>query len=205
MRTVIGLTGGIGSGKTTVANMFAQYGVTLVDADVLSREVVEPHSAGWQAIVQRWGKGVLRPDQHLDRAAIRANIFAHPDEKQWLENTLHPLIRQAAKTALNASQSPYALWIVPLMIEAKWNDLCDRLLVVDVPESVQISRTCIRDNNTPEQIERIVNSQMSRTERNQHADDILVNDGNLGTLQDAVATLHQHYLILASQRAETQS
>ncbi len=205
MRTVIGLTGGIGSGKTTVANLFAEYGITLVDADVLSRTVVEPHSEGWHAIVQRWGNGILLRDKHLDRAAIRTKVFGNSDEKQWLENTLHPLIREAAKHALAASQSPYALWIVPLMIETKWNDLCDRLLVVDVPESLQIARTCARDNNPPAQIERILQSQASRTERNQHADDILLNDGNISTLKETVAKLHQNYLILASQRAETQS
>jgi dephospho-CoA kinase len=205
MRTVIGLTGGIGSGKTTVANLFAQYGVTLVDADVLSRKVVEPNTIGWHAIVQRWGQRVLLSDQNLNRQAIRANIFSHPEEKIWLENTLHPLIRDAARQALAASKSPYALWIVPLMIEAKWNDLCDRLLVIDVPESLQITRTCARDNNTPAQIERILESQASRTERNQQADDILLNDGNISSLKVAVAQLHQNYLILASQRAETQS
>ena len=122
MRTVIGLTGGIGSGKTTVANLFAKHGITLVDADVLARQVVEPNSKGWHAIVQRWGKSILQADDHLDRAQLRQKIFADPTEKRWLEATLHPLIREAAIEQMAQSPSPYTLWIVPLMVESGWDD-----------------------------------------------------------------------------------
>lgn len=203
MRTVIGLTGGIGSGKTTVANLFAKHGITLVDADLLARQVVEPNSQGWQAILHRWGESVLQSDKQLDRAKLRHKIFSDPSEKHWLEQTLHPLIRQAAIEQMAQSTSPYTLWIVPLMVESGWDDLCDRLLVVDVSEETQIARSSARDGNSPEQIKRILAQQASRQTRNAKADDILHNEGDPNDLENEVAKLHQFYLALASQRAET--
>ena len=200
MSTVIGLTGGIGSGKTTVANLFAEYGIDLIDADIIARDVVKPNTAGLSAIIQRCGSEILTETGELDRRQLRQAIFQDSDLKTWLNNTLHPLIRIEMLQQIQQATSPYCLLIIPLMIENNLQTLTDRLLVIDVDEETQIARTMARDHVGEAQVRQILAAQATRSERNQCADDIITNTGNSQTLNDQVAILHQRYLTLATQK-----
>ena len=198
MSYIVGLTGGIGSGKTTIANLFANLGVPLVDADVVAREVVEKDSPLLSKIVEHFGPQILTKQGELNRAALREIVFHHDEEKQWLNNLLHPAIRERMKQQLSEQTAPYTLFVVPLLIENKLTALCDRILVVDVSPQTQLARSAQRDNNNFEQIQRIINSQVSQQERLQWADDVINNDAdlaqNLPHLQQKVLELHQFYL-----------
>ncbi len=198
MTYIVGLTGGIGSGKTTIANLFANLGVPLVDADVVAREVVEKDSPLLSKIVEHFGPQILTKQGELNRAALREIVFHHDEEKQWLNNLLHPAIRERMKQQLSEQTAPYTLFVVPLLIENKLTALCDRILVVDVSPQTQLARSAQRDNNNFEQIQRIINSQVSQQERLQWADDVINNDAdlaqNLPHLQQKVLELHQFYL-----------
>ncbi|HEY9034982.1 MAG TPA: dephospho-CoA kinase, partial [Pseudomonadales bacterium] len=156
---IVGLTGGIGSGKTAVSDRFQQKGITIVDADLCSRVVVEKGRPALDAIRQHFGDSILTASGELDRAALRQRIFADPDEKAWLEQLLHPLIAEETFRQLESAQSPYVMLVSPLLIESGQDALCDRVLVVDVPESVQLSRTMQRDDNDEQQVRRIMQSQ----------------------------------------------
>ncbi|TPH26390.1 dephospho-CoA kinase [Haemophilus haemolyticus] len=198
MTYIVGLTGGIGSGKTTIANLFANLGVPLVDADVVAREVVEKDSPLLSKIVEHFGPQILTKQGELNRAALREIVFHHDEEKQWLNNLLHPAIRERMKQQLSEQTAPYTLFVVPLLIENKLTALCDRILVVDVSPQTQLARSAQRDNNNFEQIQRIINSQVSQQERLKWADDVINNDAelaqNLPHLQQKVLELHQFYL-----------
>lgn len=198
MTYIVGLTGGIGSGKTTIANLFANLGVPLVDADVVAREVVEKDSPLLSKIVEHFGPQILTKQGELNRAALREIVFHHDEEKQWLNNLLHPAIRERMKQQLSEQTAPYTLFVVPLLIENKLTALCDRILVVDVSPQTQLARSAQRDNNNFEQIQRIMNSQVSQQERLKWADDVINNDAelaqNLSHLQQKVLELHQFYL-----------
>ena len=172
---IVGLTGGIGSGKTTIANLFHDLGVQSVDADLVAREVVMPGEPALAAIVQHFGAGILQQDGQLDRAMLRAKIFADETEKHWLNQLLHPLIRQRLLQQLQQCTSSYALLIAPLLLENKLQSYTDRVLVVDVPEKLQLSRTMQRDQVPAEQVQNILNSQISRPDRLHLADDVLLN------------------------------
>ncbi len=198
---VVGLTGGIGSGKSAASRRFEQLGITAVDADVISREVVEPGSQALQAIEQRHGKGILLDDGSLDRAALRQKIFSSPEEKAWLESLLHPLIADETLRQLESANSPYVLFVSPLLVESGQKVLCQRLLVIDVPEDLQIERTMNRDNNPRDQVERIMSSQASREQRLAMADDVICNDRDLKYLEQEVDVLHHRYLSLATEHA----
>ena len=195
---VIGVTGGIGSGKSAVTNEFAKLGIDVVDADVASRIVVEPGTPALKQIAAHFGATILLPDHSLDRAALRKIIFNNADEKRWLEQLLHPLIAIEIQRQLNATLSPYAIFVSPLLIEAKQSVFCDRILVVDVPEEIQLHRTVQRDNNDADQVRRIIASQASRAQRLQHADYVIENTGSLKQLRDRVKELHALYLQLAA-------
>ncbi|MEC6832743.1 dephospho-CoA kinase [Photobacterium toruni] len=197
MAVVIGLTGGIGSGKTTVANLFGAYGIDLIDADIIAREVVAIGSAGLAAITEKFGNGILLTDGNIDRHQLRATIFSDPHLKNWLNQLLHPLIREKMLADIKRATSPYCLLIVPLMIENNLQSMTDRLLVVDVDQQTQIMRTQQRDNVSLEQIKNIVAAQASRQQRLDAADDIICNDGDNQALLTQVAQLHQYYLALA--------
>ncbi|WP_256383598.1 dephospho-CoA kinase [Photobacterium toruni] len=197
MAVVIGLTGGIGSGKTTVANLFGAYGIDLIDADIIAREVVAIGSVGLAAITEKFGNGILLTDGNLDRHQLRATIFSDPHLKNWLNQLLHPLIREKMLADIKRATSPYCLLIVPLMIENNLQSMTDRLLVVDVDQQTQIMRTQQRDNVSLEQIKNIVAAQASRQQRLDAADDIICNDGDNQALLTQVAQLHQYYLALA--------
>jgi dephospho-CoA kinase len=194
---ILGLTGGIGSGKSAAASHFASLGVHLVDADQAARWVVEPGRPALGHIVDRFGEQILQGDGALDRAALRARIFQAPAERQWLEQLLHPLIREEMRNALDEARSPYAILVSPLLVEsAAQRQMSQRVLVVDVPEQVQIQRTVQRDSVPEEQVRAILQAQASREERLRHAHDVLVNDRDLVWLQREVERLHEFYLTL---------
>ncbi|WP_318457956.1 dephospho-CoA kinase [Photobacterium leiognathi] len=201
MSLVIGLTGGIGSGKTTVANLFADtYGIDIIDADIVAREVVEPNTFGLNAIIEKCGKEILLEDGTLNRAKLRDAIFSQPELKTWLNNLLHPLIREKMQQDINQSQSPYCLLVVPLMVENNLQTMTHRLLVVDVDEQVQIQRTQQRDNVSIEQIKNILASQASREQRLDAADDVITNNGDNKALISQVEQLHLQYLKMSQDQ-----
>ncbi|WP_318436929.1 dephospho-CoA kinase [Photobacterium leiognathi] len=201
MSLVIGLTGGIGSGKTTVANLFADtYGIDIIDADIVAREVVEPNTFGLNAIIEKCGKDILLEDGTLHRAKLRDAIFSQPELKTWLNNLLHPLIREKMQQDINQSQSPYCLLVVPLMVENNLQTMTNRLLVVDVDEQVQIERTQQRDNVSIEQIKNILASQASREQRLDAADDVITNNGDNKALVSQVEQLHLQYLKMSQDQ-----
>jgi dephospho-CoA kinase len=199
MTFVVGLTGGIGSGKTAVSDHFQSLGICVVDADLASRVVVEPGRPALEKIAEHFGSEMLLPDGNMNRALMREKIFANPDEKRWLEALLHPLIREEIVAGLENASSPYALLVSPLLVEAGQNALTQRVLVVDVPEELQLSRTMSRDSNSADQVRAIMASQASREQRLGYADDVIVNDSSLEALQQKVEELHQSYLWMVKE------
>lgn len=197
---IVGLTGGIGSGKTAVSDRFQDKGITIVDADICSRVVVEKGRPALAQIRDHFGADILTHDGELDRAALRQRIFANTDEKKWLESLLHPLIAEELMNQLAASTSAYTIMVSPLLIESKQNLICDRVLVVDVPEEVQLARTMQRDANDNEQVKRIMQSQADRQTRLQHAQDVIENIHGLDHLDEQVDVLHTKYLQLAAAK-----
>ncbi|WP_109432004.1 dephospho-CoA kinase [Aggregatibacter segnis] len=203
MTYVVGLTGGIGSGKSTIAELFAELGVPIVDADLVARQVVEKNSPLLAEIATHFGPEILLEDGALNRAALREKIFANETQKQWLNQLLHPAIRHEMLRQLAAQQAPYCIFMVPLLIENNLTALCQRILVVDVLEHTQVERACQRDNNQVEQIKRIMQSQVSRQERLKYADDVINNNedliASLPQLKQKVLDLHHLYLQLAEK------
>lgn len=200
MALVVGVTGGIASGKTTVANLFNQhFGIDIVDADVIAREVVAPGSDGLDKIAEHFGSQIVQADGTLDRAELRHTIFSQPQEKKWLENLLHPMIRQQMIHALSETNSPYALLVVPLLIENNLQSFTDQVLVIDVDEETQIARTMTRDNIEREQAIQIIASQASRQQRLTVADDVIVNQVSNNQLLQMVTKLHQKYLAMCDE------
>lgn len=203
MTYVVGLTGGIGSGKSTIAELFAELGVPIVDADLVARQVVEKGSPLLAEIAAHFGPEILLEDGTLNRAALREKIFANEMQKHWLNQLLHPAIRHEMLRQLAAQQAPYCIFMVPLLIENNLTALCQRILVVDVLEHTQVERACQRDNNQVEQIKRIMQSQVSRQERLSYADDVISNDedliASLPQLKQKVLDLHHLYLQLAEK------
>ena len=197
---VIGLSGGIGSGKTTVSDEFAKLGVTIVDADIIARQVVEPGTAAFTAIVEKFGAQVLNQQGSLDRSQLRQLVFSEPALKDWLNQLLHPLIRAQMQSQTQLATSDYCILSVPLLVENKLTTLVDRVLIVDVSEDTQLSRTVLRDNSNAEQIHAIMRAQASRSERLAAADDVINNEGQPQELVEQVARLHQQYLQRAAHK-----
>lgn len=195
---IIGLTGGIGSGKTAVSNLFLKQGVNVVDTDVLARQALQMGSPLLIEVFNHLGQQLKLSDGSLDRAALRAVIFNDPNAKTWLENLIHPWVKQATLKALAEASSTYIILSSPLLIESGQLALIDRLLVVDVPEKTQIERTCIRDGNTKDLVKKIIQQQVNRQERLSLADDIIDNSGSLNELEQQVDALHKQYLITQS-------
>lgn len=199
---VVAITGGIGSGKTTVANQFAELGIEVVDADIIAREVVEPGSPALAAIAAHFGADVIASDGRLDRRQLRERVFTDPQAKGWLNALLHPLIRSEMQRQCAAARSPYCLLVVPLLVENRLTALANRVLVIDVDEATQIERTCRRDGVSREQAEAILAAQASRTERLAAADDVLDNqNGTPEAIKSRIFALHETYLAFASQQA----
>ncbi|ULR30461.1 dephospho-CoA kinase [Dickeya fangzhongdai] len=202
MAYIVALTGGIGSGKSTVAQGFAALGASIVDADVIARQVVSPGQPALAAIVEHFGREILQPDGALNRSALRERIFSSPEDKRWLNALLHPLIHQETRRQLAAVTTPYALWVVPLLVENQLQEQAQRILVVDVPLETQLQRTMARDGVSRAQAQNILASQASREQRLACADDIIDNNSNPSVLAPRIAALHQHYLALATSATD---
>jgi dephospho-CoA kinase len=197
---LVGLTGGIGSGKTTVANEFAALGITLVDADIVARQVVEPGTAALAAIRQHFGTAVIGADGSLDRARLREIIFTDTAAKTWLNQLLHPQIRAELLRQLAAATSPYVLLVAPLLLENQLDVLVDVVLVTDVSEQTQLQRTTSRDGSSQALVQSIMAAQSSRAGRLARADFVIDNDGPAAELPQHVAKLHQIFLRLAEEK-----
>ena len=197
---IIGLTGGIGSGKTVASDYLADKGIDVVDADRVAREIVAAGEPALDAIRRHFGEAVILPDGTLDRPALRARVFADPQQRAALEAITHPAIRERILQHLQAGSSPYILLVSPLLFETGQASFCQRTLVIDVDEATQIRRTMQRDNTTEEQVRAIIATQCPRQQRLALADDVLNNSDNVTPEQrrQAVAALHQHYLQLAA-------
>ena len=191
---LVGLTGGIGSGKSAAADRFASHNIAVVDADLASRAVVEPGQPALEHIAAHFGADILQQDGALDRAALRHLVFADEAERRWLQSLLHPLITEYLKAQIEQATSPYVMLVNPLLFETRQHSWCQRVVVVDVPETVQIERTMARDNNTREQVENIMRAQTSRQQRLDAADDVIHNDQDLAHLHRQVDQLHNNYL-----------
>lgn len=193
---VVGLTGGIGSGKSTVAQLFGELGVHWVDADDVAREVVEPGTPALEKIAEHFGQEILLPDGSLDRAALRRIVFDAPEERAWLEGLLHPVIREELMRQMRPDNYslPYVLLVSPLLLETDQHELVDKIVVVDVPVDVQIKRTMARDTDDREQVERIIAAQMAREKRLQKADDVVDNNLAMMDVERQVEQLHQTFL-----------
>ncbi|MBZ7670677.1 dephospho-CoA kinase [Klebsiella grimontii] len=201
MTYTVALTGGIGSGKSTVADAFSHLGVTVIDADIIARQVVEPGTPGLNAIVQRFGPQILNEDGTLNRRALREHIFAHAEDKSWLNALLHPQIQQETRRQMQLATSSYILWVVPLLVENRLSAKADRVLVVDVPKETQIERTMLRDRVSRQHAEHILAAQATREQRLAVADDVIENMGSPDAIASDVARLHAKYQRLASQAA----
>lgn len=194
---IVGLTGGIGSGKSAAAKFFQTLGIQVIDADQAARDVVAVGEPALAAIAEHFGQTILLPSGELDRAQLRELIFNNPDEKHWLEQVTHPLIRSRIIDFLTSATSPYAMLVTPLLVETNQQELVTKTIVVDVPEAIQIERTAARDNNTPELVKAIMAAQATRQQRLAAADFVIDNRGDLADLEAQVADLHQTLLALA--------
>jgi len=197
----IGLTGGIGSGKTTVAELFARLGAGIVDTDLLARELTETGAPILTRIAAELGAEMLNPDASLNRARLRERVFADPAARARLESLLHPPIRDLMLERAGALQTPYAVLVIPLLFETGQEALVDRVLVVDCPQAIQMDRVRRRSGLPEAEIARIMRSQISRADRLARADDVIDNQGELDALHPQVERLHQAYLELAQSRA----
>ncbi|KGD60243.1 dephospho-CoA kinase [Alcanivorax jadensis T9] len=195
---VVGLTGGIGSGKTAATDFLAQQGITIVDADLASRVVVEPGQPALQHIADHFGEHVLTADGALDRRALREIVFADADALKVLEGITHPAIGEELKRQIAASESTYTVLVSPLLLETSQKALVDRILVIDAPAELQVKRAMERDHVPEEQVAAIIKAQMERTKRLDQADDVVENHGSLQVLHEQLASLHQRYLEMAN-------
>lgn len=191
---IVGLTGGIGSGKTTVANMFSRFNIDLVDADLVARQVVEPNSTCLNEIVKHLGSDILLEDKTLNRAQLRELVFNDAELKLWLNNLLHPAIRTEMLRQLNDSTSSYTLLIAPLLFENGLEQHCNTTIAIDVPEAIQLSRTVQRDNNSESIVKNIIQSQISREKRLSKADIIIDNNQPLTKVESIVLEIHHTIL-----------
>jgi dephospho-CoA kinase len=198
----VGLTGGIGCGKSKAADTFAALGAAVIDTDVISHDLTSPRGAAMDAIATEFGDEFVREDRSLDRAAMRELVFGDPAAKRRLESILHPLIGTEVRTRLSRVAAPYVMVVVPLLLETgSYRDIIDRVLVVDCPEDQQIERTMTRSKLTAEGVRTIIAAQIPRAERLARADDVLANDADIATLEERVRALHERYLRMAQDAA----
>ncbi|MGI1678434.1 MAG: dephospho-CoA kinase [Cellvibrionaceae bacterium] len=202
---VVGVTGGIGSGKTAVTDKLKSLGITIVDADVVAREVVELGQPALTKIKEYFGDEILLPDGNLDRAKLRNIVFESSEKRKWLEALLHPLIYSEIQKQLQEANSRYAVLVSPLLVETSQNLMTNRILVVDAPEEIQLKRASARDGVSEEQVKSIMKAQTSREERKIKADDIILNDKDLSHLEQRTEVLHEHYLKLADNQQSKNS
>jgi dephospho-CoA kinase len=197
---VVALTGGVGSGKSTVAALFAEHGVPVIDADEIAHALTAPKSPVLDLITEAFGKQFVNAGGHLDRAALRALVFSDPTARKRLELILHPRIRSEMLDRLAGLTAPYAVLEIPLLFETGQTDIADRILVLDLPESEQIRRVHERSDLDEEEIRRIIDSQAPRSVRLAGAQDIIDNSGDSAALEKQVSQLHRYYLQLAAAR-----
>jgi dephospho-CoA kinase len=190
----VGLTGGIASGKSTVADMFAGLGAGVVDTDTVAREVVSPGEPGLEAVVAEFGAEILQPNGELDRRALRNIVFSEPERRELLESILHPLIRARTLQLVEELDTPYAIIVVPLLLETGFDELVERVLVVDCPEAQQLKRLCRRDDVGETEAQAMLAAQIDRQARLARADDVVDNSGDLQATRTQVAALHERYL-----------
>ncbi len=194
---IIGLTGGIGSGKSVASDKFKSLGITIVDADVASRTVVEPGKPALKEIQDHFGSGIITAEGKLDRNKLREIIATDAEERKWLESVLHPKIGEQITKEISESTSVYTLFVAPLLLETNSQEMCSRVVVVDVPKDVQIQRTAKRDKVSSNQVEQMVAAQMKREKRLEKADDVLLNNGTIEDLEKQVEELHKKYIQMA--------
>lgn len=192
--SIIGLTGGIGSGKTTAANFFAELGVTVIDADVIAREVVTPGSNTLKKIIAHFGSEIADSSGALQRSKLREIIFNDVNAREWLENLLHPLILQEIHRQAEKTHASYCIAVIPLLLEKNAHEGIDRILVIDAPEDLQIERAKQRDDLSETQVKNILATQLSRAQRLTKADDVILNDNDLKSLKQKIKALHIEYL-----------
>jgi len=201
---VVGLTGGIGSGKSALSRHFEAFGILVIDADQVAREVVEPGEPALDSIVARFGTESLLENGSLDRRHLREVVFAAPKQRNWLEQLLHPIIRDRIMQKLEQSDSRYTILTSPLLLETDQHLLVNHVIVVDAPEALQIQRTIARDSSTAEQVKSIISAQMERTERLSKADDVVDNSATENDLQPLALALHEKFLKQAQQDWEAE-
>ena len=200
-RFAIGVTGGIGCGKTTVCDLFAAHGASIIDTDLIAHALTAPHGAAMSAIAKEFGPQFLSADGALDRARMRELVFRDTSAKARLEAILHPMIREQTAQAAAQATGPYLMFVVPLLIESRtWRERVDRILVIDCPESLQIARVMARSNLSCEQVTAIMATQVARPVRLAHADDVIDNQGDITALGEQIARLHQQYLACAAEK-----
>jgi dephospho-CoA kinase len=199
MTFTVGLTGGIGSGKSTVMSLFSELGIDTTDADLLVRNLLDTDKNLLQEIRIHFGPEYFNHDGQLDRQALRARIFSNKNDRHYLESLIHPRIRELLQLARNKFQSPYGIVVVPLLIEANMTDLVDRVVVVDIPEEEQIERIMQRDGISKAMASQAMASQIPRKQRLDFADDVIDNTTSLDNLRSSVRQLHEQYLELARQ------
>lgn len=195
----VGLTGGIGSGKSTVADFFKHCGAPIIDADHIAHVLTEKNTPAYQKIISHFGKNILQDDSNIDRKKLRDIIFNNLSEKKWLEDYLHPLIRENMQSEIKTLHAPYCICVIPLLTESSKIDFIDRVLVVDAPLDTQIARAKKRDRTTDADIQKIIDAQASQAARLKMADDVLTNNSNLQTLEKQVKELHKKYLALTAR------
>ena len=199
---IVGLSGGIGSGKSVVSGFFSEYGITIVDADVIARDSVKPGSQCLNQIIEHFGNKILLETGELDRRQLRKIIFTSATDKMWLESVTHPVVREKILIEIDCATSEYCILSSPILLETTLYQLVHRILIVDLEESLQIERAASRDNSNIEEIKKIISSQISRKKRLQRADDIIDNSKDLDFTISQVATLHSQYLQMARSRAQ---
>jgi dephospho-CoA kinase len=195
---IIGLTGGIGSGKSAAATFFKDIGINLIDADDLARDSLNIKSMGYKLFVEQFGEKYFDENKNINRELLRKDIFNNPVAKSKLENIIHPLVKSGIQAFINNSNSDYCIIVVPLISETKSSKLYDRILVIDCDVEIQISRASKRDNQTKIEIENIINKQATREQRLSIADEVIMNNGSLKSLRNDVLKMHKKYMELAN-------
>lgn len=195
----IGLTGGIGSGKSTVCQLFSDYQVPVIDADSIVHDLLRKNQAGYNAVKEHFGDRILIDNGELDRSYLRKLVFSDTSMKKRLENLLHPMVFDEIRRQVSQVQTGYCIISIPLLVESKCHHLVDRVLVIDAPEELCVKRAARRDNTTPEQIRKIIASQATAEQRQAIADDIITNDGDLESLRQQVDKLHNLYKMTATE------
>lgn len=194
MPNVVALSGGVASGKSTIASLFANLGVPIIDADIIARQIVKVGTEPFIQIVKHFSQEILLPNGELDRSQLREIIFNNEHERLWLNNLLHPLIHQETQRQIARLKAEYIIWVVPLLVENNLHNFADRVLMIDIPESLQLERLVKRDHISESLAKKMILSQASSAKRLAYADDTIDNDGDLSSLKQQVGKLHQQYL-----------